>query len=96
MTGQDNYGRLGLMALPFFITKISKGCQGDEMEGTIRDRDTTITKAVCVGGGKDIDAIPEHNSCKWCLEHSVPGHHSTGTEITPNTEEQACKERGCR
>jgi len=60
------------------------------MEGTIQDRDKPITELISVGGEKDIDAISEHKSCKWCLEHSVPGHHSTGTEMMPNTEKQAC------
>ena len=65
------------------------------MDGTIRDRDKSITEIIWVGGGK-IYAIPEHNSCKWCLEHSVPGHHSAGIEVTPNTEERVSKDGGCR
>ena len=34
------------------MTKINKGCQRDEMDGTIRDRDTSITKTIWLGGGR--------------------------------------------
>ena len=87
MTGEDSDGKSRLVGIALFlITKISKGCQRDEMDGMIRDRDTSITEIIWVGGGK-IYAIPEHNSCKWCLEPWVPGHHPAGIEMTPNTKE---------
>ena len=90
MTGQDKGGKARLAGIfLFLITNSSKGCRRDEMDGTIRDRNKFITEIIWVGGGK-IYAIPEHNTCKWCLELYVPGHHSAGTEMTPNTKEQAC------
>ena len=55
------------------------------MDDMILDRNKSITEIIWVGGGK-IYTIPEHNSYKWCLELWVPGHHSAGTEMTPNTE----------
>ena len=53
MTGQyrERKARLDGIAL-FLITKISKGYQNGEMEGTIRDRSMAITEIIRVGGGK--------------------------------------------
>ena len=46
--GQIGEEKQGLLALPFLITQISKGCQRDKMEGTIRDRSIAITKTIWV------------------------------------------------
>jgi hypothetical protein len=40
--------------------------------------------------------ILEHRFLKWCPEHLVPLHLSTGLEIARDTKEQVCEAEGCR
>ena len=59
------------------------------MDGTIRDRGMAIAEIIRVGGGK-MTRYLSITLANGVFEHLVPGHHSAGTEMMPNTEEQAC------
>ena len=72
------------------ITKISKGCQGSELDGTTRDSNMYITKTIGVAGGKISTGYLSITSAS-VQHHLVPWHHSAGTKLAPTLKSRYAK-----